>query len=145
MNGTRPSLLSDAQLLSLLDHTAEGVYFVDRARRILHWNRGAERISGYAASEVLGRYCGEILLHADGGGAGLCGAVCPLTRVLDTGRRHCVAAWLRHRDGHRVRVSLDAAAYTEPESGLTGAVEVFREEPAGTELVERRVRPAYWA
>ena len=32
----------------LLDNLADGVDFVDTERRITYWNRGAERISGYA-------------------------------------------------------------------------------------------------
>ena len=40
---------------SLLDNLYDGVYFVDRDRRITYWNKGAERITGYAAAEVLGK------------------------------------------------------------------------------------------
>lgn len=31
----------------LLDELHDGVYFVDRDRRITYWNRSAERISGF--------------------------------------------------------------------------------------------------
>jgi PAS domain-containing protein len=43
----------------LLENLYDGVYFVDCDRRILYWNKGAERISGYSAGEVIGRYCHE--------------------------------------------------------------------------------------
>ena len=47
--------LRDADLYrALLDHLDEGLYMVDLDRRILYWNRGAERISGYLAHEVAG-------------------------------------------------------------------------------------------
>ena len=36
----------------LLDHMSDGVYFVDRHRRILYWNEGAFRLTGYKADEV---------------------------------------------------------------------------------------------
>ena len=31
----------------LLDNLNDGVYFVDRDRRITYWSKGAERITGY--------------------------------------------------------------------------------------------------
>jgi PAS domain S-box-containing protein len=43
----------------LLDTLREGVYFVDRERRIQYWNKGAELLTGYAASEVVGKLCVE--------------------------------------------------------------------------------------
>ena len=45
--------------IDLLDQISDGVYFVDRDRRITYWNSGAERITGYTAAEVLGHSCSE--------------------------------------------------------------------------------------
>ena len=42
---------------SLLDTLQDGVYFVDQDRKITYWSRGAERISGYNSSEVVGMSC----------------------------------------------------------------------------------------
>lgn len=39
----------------ILDSLFDGVYFVDCERRITYWNAGAERISGYAKTDMLGR------------------------------------------------------------------------------------------
>ena len=38
-----------------LDTASYGVYVMDPQRRILFWNRGAERILGHRAEEVVGR------------------------------------------------------------------------------------------
>ncbi|MFX8860496.1 PAS domain-containing protein, partial [Acinetobacter baumannii] len=38
---------------TVLENISDGVYFVDRHRRILYWNRGAERITGFSREEVL--------------------------------------------------------------------------------------------
>jgi len=43
----------------LLDNLHDGVYFVDCERRITYWNRGAERITGYSADEVVGSRCSD--------------------------------------------------------------------------------------
>ena len=71
---------------NLLDSLHDGVYFVDRDRRITYWNSGAERISGYESSEVVGRRCSDdLLMHIDKEGSCLCGAKCPLAHTLDDG------------------------------------------------------------
>ncbi len=41
----------------LVDHLYDGVYFVDRERLITYWNDGAERITGYKGSQVIGHSC----------------------------------------------------------------------------------------
>ena len=137
MNGERLTLLTDGQLLSVLDHISDGVYFVDSERRILHWNQGAERISGYTAREVVGRRCGDVLTHVDDAGAVMCGESCPLKNVLHTGQPQKAQAWLLHRDGHRVPVSVDAAPFVDGVTGLAGVVEVFHDNTSGLALLQR--------
>ena len=49
-----------------LDSLGVGGYLVDRHRKIVYWNRGAERISGYLRQDVTGRFCrDDILVHSD--------------------------------------------------------------------------------
>jgi PAS domain S-box-containing protein len=48
------------EVLAVLAQTADGVYAVDQAQRIVFWNAAAERILGYRADEVMGRWCHEI-------------------------------------------------------------------------------------
>ena len=40
-----------------LDHLYDGVYFLDRQRKIFFWNKGADRITGYRSPDVMGRSC----------------------------------------------------------------------------------------
>jgi diguanylate cyclase (GGDEF)-like protein len=50
----------------VLDNIYDGVYFLDRQRKIFFWNKGAERITGYQAADVMGRSCADdILCHVD--------------------------------------------------------------------------------
>ena len=71
----------------LVDNMSDGVYFVDRTRTITYWSRGAERLTGYHASEVVGRRCLDgILNHVDECGTELCGAGCPLKATIRDGR-----------------------------------------------------------
>jgi len=36
---------------------SDGVYFLDRDRRIQYWNQGAFRLTGDKAEELVGHYC----------------------------------------------------------------------------------------
>ena len=47
----------------LIDNLYDGNYFVDRERVITYWNKGAERITGYTASQAVGRACRDNLLN----------------------------------------------------------------------------------
>lgn len=111
---------------TLLDRISDGVYFVDRDRRITFWNRGAEAISGYSAEEVLGRRCAEgVLRHISPAGRPLCERGCPLAAVMRDGRPRDSDVFLHHKAGHRVPVTVSADAITGPGGTIVGSVEVF--------------------
>ena len=111
--------------------TGAGVYFVDRSRHIMYWNRAAERITGFAAEEVLGRRCKDgILNHCDESGAILCGDKCPLLATMLDGLRREARVYLHHKDGHRKPVRIYAAAIHDGDGEVIGAVETFHDEGA---------------
>lgn len=130
----------DPELLrSILDHLQDGVYFVDRTRRITYWNSGAERITGYSAREVLGHVCADnILCHVDSAGCELCQAACPLSSAMRHDRVEEASVFLRHRNGHRLPVRVRVAALHDGGGQVVGAVESFSD---GTPLMatERRL------
>ena len=112
--------------VQLLDQVADGVYFVDTDRRITFWNHGAERITGYAAEEVLGHSCSEgILRHVNDNGTQLCLHGCPLAAVMKDGRNREASVFMHHKDGHRVPISVKARAMHDDDGAVFGSVEVF--------------------
>jgi diguanylate cyclase (GGDEF)-like protein/PAS domain S-box-containing protein len=123
----------------LLDSLHDGVYFVDRERKILYWNKGAELLTGYSADEVVGRSCFDnILMHVTAGGCSLCLDGCPLGKTIEDGKRRESEIFLRHKLGHRVPVSVRAAPITDTHGKIVGAVEVFSDISA-KKHVERRI------
>jgi len=115
----------------LLDELDTGIYIVDRERRILYWNGGAERITGYLGHEVAGQYChGDLLMHCDEAGGVLCGTRCPLKSVIDDGKPRECQVFLRHRQGHRIPVRVRASPIHDQAGTIIGAVEVFDEVSA---------------
>ncbi len=114
----------------VLDHFPEGVYFVDKDRRITYWNRGAERITGFPADDVVGHRCPEnILMHVDGQGCWLCEGTCPLLQAIQDGRDHEAEVFLHHRSGHRVPVVVRTSPLRDESGAVVGALEVFTDNP----------------
>ncbi len=61
----RHSLQEKEQLFrSIIDSSAEAIFFLDNDDRILSWNAGAERLFGYTPEEVIGKP-GTLLLPED--------------------------------------------------------------------------------
>ena len=114
---------------ALFDAAQEGLYVVDPSRTIMAWNAGAERITGYAAAEVIGGRCGDDMLnHVNAGGTPLCREGCPLMATIGDGQPRGATVWLRHKSGHRVPVRVHVAQVRDAEGAVIGAVEAF--EPA---------------
>lgn len=110
----------------LLDEMSDGVYFVTVDRHITYWNRGAERMTGYSAEEVVGHSCAEgILRHVNDAGRQLCLQGCPLLAVMKDGKPREALMYLHHRDGQRVPVMVRGQALRDADGEIVGSVEVF--------------------
>jgi diguanylate cyclase (GGDEF)-like protein/PAS domain S-box-containing protein len=111
-----------------VDSLDVGVYLVDCHRKIVYWNRGAERISGYLRQDVTGRFCrDDILVHSDESEAVLCRTDCPLAGCMRDGQPREVTVYLRHRAGHRVPVRVRAVPVRDESGDICGAAEIFEE------------------
>jgi diguanylate cyclase (GGDEF)-like protein len=123
----------------ILYHMTDGVYFVDRQRRILYWNGGAAKLTGYHPSEMVGRLCYDnILAHVNGCGTPLCDGMCPLSVAMENGEPQEASVFLRHRCGHRVPVLVRVQPIRGLSGEIEGAVETFSNNSAQVEA-ERRV------
>ena len=122
----------------LFDLLFEGAYVVDRERAIVHWNKAAEQITGYARDEVVGRHCFDnILVHVDCGGASLCKGGCPLHQSIADGQTRESELFLRHKEGHRVPVQVRVHPLVDAGGIRYGAVEVFRDTSTRVAALDR--------
>jgi diguanylate cyclase (GGDEF)-like protein/PAS domain S-box-containing protein len=122
---------------TLLDNLYDGVYFVDRERRITFWNRAAERITGFTKAEVLGKRCADNLLrHVDNRGNSLCEGACPVSYTLCDGQSRSASVFLHHKDGHRLPVAIGVVPITDHQQHIMGAVEIFRDNSATVAALE---------
>lgn len=111
---------------------------MDSERTITYWNRGAERITGYAASEITGRHCYDnLLVHVGDDGEVLCQTGCPLQATISDGRPREAEVYLRHKQGHRVPVHVRAAPMRDDGGRIVGAVETFSDQSALAGLAQR--------
>ena len=122
--------LSDTDVL---DQTPDGLYVVDRDRRIVYWNRAAADLTGFTAADVLGRPCHEesLLNHRSTLGQTLCAEEdCPVLRAMLTGTSgtlpHLVL--MGTRSGRPLPVSLGVGPLRGPDGAVIGAIVLFRQE-----------------
>lgn len=102
---------------------------MDNDRRILYWNEGACRLTGYKSEEIVGRHCqDDILCHVDQGGKRLCQEGCPLTASIGDGEPHEASVFLLHKEGRRVPVNVRVQPIRESDGTIIGAIEVFSDD-----------------
>ena len=133
----RPNVVETTLHADILDQMYDGVYLVDADRAIRLWNKGAERISGYGAQEVLGTRCSDnLLMHVDDGGDLLCLTGCPLAATIADGDPREVEVYLHHKSGHRVPVHVRTAPLRDSKGRVIGAIEVFSDNSARSAMRE---------
>ena len=123
---------------NLLDQVSDGVYYLDRNRRIVYWNKGAERLTGYAKAEVLGRKCSDdILVHMNASGHSLCDFSCPIDQLYGDPCHGDGEFILRHKDGHRIPVLVRVSSILNTNGQVVGAAQVFTDNYSKVTLKKR--------
>jgi len=95
----------------LLDNLQYGVCRVDNEKRILYWNRAAERLTGYSVSDVLGKkfsFCKENF--------------CPVSNSIFDGTKHRSDVNLKKKKGGSVQVHLQVNPSFDSEKRVNGAI-----------------------
>jgi phosphoserine phosphatase RsbU/P len=125
------SFLGEFNAAELLNLLADGAYITDTDRRIVFWNSAAQRITGWAAEEVVGHLCRDnILVHVDKDGHQLCvDEHCPLHRSIVTGQPSSepLLVYAQRRSGSRIPVEVTVAPVRNRAGEVIGGVEVFRD------------------
>ena len=122
----------------LLNALPDGAYITDVNRKILFWNDAAERITGWRASEVVGRSCQDsLLVHVDKDGNRLCGHdTCPLHRSIVTHQpsEEPLLVFAKCKSERRLPVEVSVAPITnangEVIGGICSAPKPFRTSPS---------------
>ena len=119
----------------ILENVADGVFTVDEVFRITYFNKAAERITGFRASEAIGRTCSEVFR------TGLCGKDCPLRESLTTGKRVVnFEIDITTKDEKPVAISVSTAPLLGKRGQFIGGVETFRDLTRVRELTRELYR-----
>jgi len=122
----------------LLDHMSDGVYFVDRERRIQYWNKAAQQLTGYAPAEVVGRLCQESqLCHTNADSDCFCPGGCLLTACMADGQAREVQLFLRSKLGRRVPAAVRVRPMKGADGTIIGAIVIFSDDSAHNEARRR--------
>lgn len=106
----------------VLDSIADGVFTVDRERRITSFNRAAEQITGFSRAEAMGQFCHEIFR------ANICFEACPLQRTATT--HESIVSFevnILNRRNQEIPISISTSLMRDKDGEVIGCVESFRD------------------
>jgi len=120
----------------VLARTADGVFAVGPEGRVVLWNRAAERILGWGASEVMGRPCCDVFVGLDEHGNRLCYQGCHIMSLVKL-KEPVQHFDMQTRTKAGRPVWLDISILEGPSSGGDGAMAIhfFRDVTASRELL----------
>ncbi len=134
-----PGLGSQELYRMVLDSLPVAVCAVDREGKVILWNDGAERVTGFLRQDVLGRLCSEAFLeHADTENNPLEGSAIPLLETMREGKCLTVRASLRKKSGQSVGVHVRTVPLRGDDGRMQGAAELFEEVIARAPAERRR-------
>ncbi len=118
---------------NVLESMQIGVCAVDLENKIMFWNDGAERITGYLRHEVMGCSCADnIQRHCNHVKCELCPQRCPLTTAVHSARPVEASGFFQHKAGHRTPVHIWAVPIRNQHGFIIGAAQSFdRQRTAG--------------
>jgi diguanylate cyclase (GGDEF)-like protein/PAS domain S-box-containing protein len=129
---------------SILETLPTGVYLVDRHRKILFWNDGAEEITGYLRQDVVGRFLRDHLLatndeikkNLDSDPTD------PLSVAFRDGKSTTGHVSILHKEGYRVPIVLRTVPIRSDRGIVIGAAECFEKNISASERTRRQLAVA---
>jgi PAS domain S-box-containing protein len=133
MDARLENLLADKRNLErILDSLMEGIIAHDKERRILFFNKAAEKITGYRRSEVLGRDCHDAF------GSPFCGGRCSFCGEPPNSWTNVdYPLNLVTKEGNSRRIEMSVTGMTDETGCFTGVLAAFRDV---TDLVGLQIR-----
>ncbi len=122
----------DANLFKhLVENLFDGVIQLDTNGRVVIWNKGTERITGYRSGTVLGKsYQGLPIQHFNDQGAEITEDGFPVLLTLKDGRDRETIASIKHAEGYQVRLLLRTMPLRSSRGEIIGAVQIMNENRA---------------
>ena len=126
---------------SLAENAFDGMMQVDIDGYIVAWNRGAERMFGYAAKDVIGTmYQDQSVKQLAENGSKLSPSRLPLFLTLKDGQPREDHAYIQHLDGYRTSVLIRVVPIVNNKSKTVGAMQIFNDSKTLIAAREERKR-----
>lgn len=123
----------------VLENLQIGVYVVDREQKIVFWNEGAEKITGYLRQDVMGRFCRpESSAQNDAQNNVLSDASETLAIALRDGKAAMAEVSLRHKSGHRIFARVRAVPIRNSDGKIIGGAQSMDESLSASEWDRRQ-------
>jgi PAS domain S-box-containing protein len=126
---------------NIIDSVSEGLYVTGKDRKIVYWNKAAQKITGWTREDALGTGCfDKFLSHIDKDGRELCGEeFCPLHRAMMTGKGSTVPVivFANTKSGNRVPMRVSVAPVFNGQGEVVGGVETFQDLSLELRDIER--------
>ncbi|MDZ7832028.1 MAG: sigma 54-interacting transcriptional regulator [Desulfobacterales bacterium] len=117
---------------TILESISDGVFTIDREKRITSFNRAAEYITGLSRQEAVGQFCFDVF-RAD-----ICAKNCALEKtLLDEAPQIDISARIITQQGEQKPISLSTNILRNAKGEVIGGVETFRDLSDLKELQRR--------
>jgi len=124
---------------ALLDHISDGVYVSGHDRRVLYCNKAATELTGYEAEEIVGKSCyGNGHCPMGHNGRSVCEQGCLLSESLKDGAGRRTKAFMIHKQGRRIPVSVSVQPIAAADGSIIGVVQIFKDQ-SQRETARRKV------
>lgn len=107
------------------DSFFDGVVQIDTDGLIVLWSKGAERITGYAAVNLIGKSYNKSAIHLWKKGKERHDHNLPLPATLKDGRQRESLLSLRHNEGYDIQVLARTAPVRDDTGKIIGGIEIF--------------------
>ena len=137
INPDAPERRLQVDYQTMLDSLFDEVIQLDENGYVLTWNRGAERLKGWTAEEVVGQHVTFFYTDEDVRG----GLADRELRIAKDAGRFETEGWRKRKDGSRFWASIGITAMRDEQGALLGYVKVSRDQTerrATDELIRRQ-------
>ncbi len=133
-----PSRVSDDFYTRLLDSMHDGVFFVSRDLRVLHWNRAAERLTGIRGPALLDKqFVPSVLQMCQESGEPIQDYECPVANAIVTGVQTLNRVKIAGRNNQPVLINLHLVPIPGALQESKGAAVILHDASSQVSLEER--------
>jgi len=121
----------------ILDRIVDGIFTIDKEKKLLFMNLAAEKITGFSREEAIGKFCFDILR------SNICQTRCTLDQTFETGKDLVgISAVIINKKGKEIPISINTTLLKDESGEIIGGIEMFRDLTV-EETLRRELKRSY--